>query len=166
MRQPREDTLPWYRQFWPWFLISLPAAAVVGGLVTVQVAVHSDDGLVSDDYYKEGLAIQRDAARAQMARQLGVTADLHYDAAQGAVEVELNQAAVGDLPTLTLRLFHPTRAHHDQELRLERIAPGRYRSSAAQLAPANWKLSLFPPSESWRINGRLSIPGQARSALN
>ena len=28
-------TIPWYRQFWPWFLISLPATAVAGCAVTI-----------------------------------------------------------------------------------------------------------------------------------
>ena len=30
---------PWYRQFWPWFVIALPASAVIAGLTTVWIAV-------------------------------------------------------------------------------------------------------------------------------
>ncbi len=26
---------PWYKQFWPWFLIALPASVVVASLITV-----------------------------------------------------------------------------------------------------------------------------------
>ncbi len=37
---------PWYREPWPWFLISLPAAAVIAGLTTVWIAANSADGLV------------------------------------------------------------------------------------------------------------------------
>ena len=57
---------PWYRQFWPWFLMALPGAAVIGGITTVIVATIDRDGLVKDDYYKEGLAINRDLARANI----------------------------------------------------------------------------------------------------
>ena len=34
---PREP--PWYRQFWPWFLIALPASAIVGSLLSVYFAL-------------------------------------------------------------------------------------------------------------------------------
>lgn len=30
---------PWYRQFWPWMVFSLPASAVAGCLVTIWLAV-------------------------------------------------------------------------------------------------------------------------------
>ena len=30
---------PWYRQAWPWFLISLPATAVIAGSFTFYLAV-------------------------------------------------------------------------------------------------------------------------------
>jgi len=30
---------PWYRQFWPWFLIFLPACAVAGSLYSAWLAV-------------------------------------------------------------------------------------------------------------------------------
>ena len=38
--------LPWYRQFWPWFLLALPAAAVIGGILTVIIAVSNPDPLI------------------------------------------------------------------------------------------------------------------------
>ena len=37
-RLPVEDTVPWYQQFWPWFLILLPASVVVAGLTTLVIA--------------------------------------------------------------------------------------------------------------------------------
>ncbi len=158
MRPPREDTVPWYRQFWPWFLISIPAATVVAGIITLNLAMDNDDGLVSDDYYKEGLAIHKDAARAQMARDLGVQAHLAYDPDSGIVVVTLNEAAIGNIDTLTLNLVHPTRANHDQHLQMKREGQGRYLAQVAVLEPANWRLSLEPPGSSWRIRGRLSLP--------
>ena len=39
MRHARLDDSPWYRQFWPWFVIALPASAVMASLVTVWIAV-------------------------------------------------------------------------------------------------------------------------------
>ena len=40
---------PWYKQFWPWFLMALPATAVIGGIITIVIAMTNPDGLVKDD---------------------------------------------------------------------------------------------------------------------
>ncbi len=45
---PGHDT-PWYRQFWPWFIIALPAAAVIASFITFYLAVSRPDYLVVDD---------------------------------------------------------------------------------------------------------------------
>ncbi len=37
------DTLPWYRHFWPWFILALLASAVSGSLVSAWLAVHTSD---------------------------------------------------------------------------------------------------------------------------
>jgi hypothetical protein len=48
--QKTPDALvPWYRQFWPWFIIALPAAAVIASLFTLYLAVSNPDYLVVDD---------------------------------------------------------------------------------------------------------------------
>ena len=33
-----KDTLPWYRYFWPWFIIVLLASSVCAGLYTLYLA--------------------------------------------------------------------------------------------------------------------------------
>jgi hypothetical protein len=157
MHAPREDTQPWYRQFWPWFLISLPATAVVAGLYTLDLAIDSNDGLVKDDYYKQGLAIYQDAARVQAAHRLDLDAQLQLNRANGRIQIQLNNAAVAKLPSLNLTLAHPTRAHQDQQVKLQSAGNGRFVGRIAALAPANWRVSIEPPSADWRISGRLPI---------
>jgi hypothetical protein len=163
MRPPREDTEPWYRQFWPWFLITIPSLAVIGGISTIWLATMDPDGLVKDDYYKEGLAINRDLARDELAQTLGVRADVYYDQDTGQLRVEINDAEVGALTYLTLNISHPTRPRHDQTLRL---VPGEskriYYGRSDEVALANWRLTLTPPDESWRLHGRMRLPEQVR----
>jgi hypothetical protein len=44
--------LPWYRQFWPWFIIALPASAVIASFVSLWLAVSNPDQLVvTEDEY-------------------------------------------------------------------------------------------------------------------
>lgn len=48
-----EQNLPWYRQFWPWFIIALLASSVVASFVSLWLAIsHPDPLVVSDDEYR------------------------------------------------------------------------------------------------------------------
>lgn len=163
--RPREDTEPWYRQFWPWFIISLPATAVVAGLITLYIATVNRDTLVKDDYYKQGLALNQDLARARRAAELGITAELAYDPGTG--DVTLTTAGMpADTPQLTLVLVHPTRADFDLTTAVTRATDGRYRVRVPLLGPANWRVQVLPEGAEWRLEARLRIPGENRTSLH
>lgn len=61
MTQPLSK--PWYRQFWPWFIIALPTAAVVGSITTAIIASQDGVNLVAEDYYKQGKEINQDLSK-------------------------------------------------------------------------------------------------------
>ena len=42
-----EDIQPWYRHFWPWFIIVLLASAVSASLYTVYLAVSTAEPVLS-----------------------------------------------------------------------------------------------------------------------
>ena len=48
---------PWYRHVWPWLLIVPPAAAVIGGSITLYLAVTRPDALVRKDCVKDGVTM-------------------------------------------------------------------------------------------------------------
>jgi hypothetical protein len=48
---------PWYKQFWPWFLIVLPTTAVIASFITLYIAVKHADSPVQDDYVQHGLTV-------------------------------------------------------------------------------------------------------------
>jgi hypothetical protein len=48
---------PWYRHLWPWLLIVPPAAAVIGGSLTLYLAVTRPDTLVRKDCIKDGVTM-------------------------------------------------------------------------------------------------------------
>ena len=48
------ENLPWYRQFWPWFIIALPASAVIASFITLWLAIsHPDHLVVDEDAYRQ-----------------------------------------------------------------------------------------------------------------
>ncbi|MBD3671561.1 MAG: FixH family protein [Gammaproteobacteria bacterium] len=150
------DTRPWYRQFWPWFLFGLPGVAVVAGIATVIIATLGYDGLVADDYYKQGLAINVDLEKDRVARHLGLNAQMEFDLRQGWVRVDLDSEVAIPPQELSLSLIHPTRADADLHLQLSPAGtPGRYEASfAPQQHAIHWNLLLSSASGDWRLQGR------------
>ena len=52
--QAPEPVVPWYRQFWPWFIIALPTAAVIASFVSLWLALsHPDQLIVTEDEYRQ-----------------------------------------------------------------------------------------------------------------
>ena len=162
----REDTLPWYRQFWPWFLILLPASVVVAGLSTVYIANRHADDLVVDDYYKEGLAIHKDANSTARAKSLGIAAGVDYDTGTGAVTIRLDKPPPAGTGLVTLKVTHPTLPNRDQSVQLTPLDPASYAGRLDPLGPARWKLQLYPDDKSWRIEGRLALPDNPSTRLD
>lgn len=154
---------PWYREPWPWFLMSLPAAAVVAGLATVWIAVTHYDGLVVGDYYKAGLAINQTLARDAAAGTFGLQAVIQSK--DGALDVTLS----GRLDTwpdrLSLTLAHPTRQGLDQTLALQHAGDGHYRAALPTLHAGKWHAQLGDPASTWRLSGVVHAPFDQAVAL-
>ena len=137
---------PWYRERWPWILMSGPAAVVVAGALTTWMAYATSDGLVADDYYKRGLGINAVLKREQAAAARGIRARVE----RGAHEVRV-QLSGAEPPALFLSLAHATRAGHDLRLRLERAPDGSYRAALPALAPGHWRAIVDDPRGEWRV---------------
>lgn len=160
------DSSPWYKQFWPWFLISLPLSAVVAGTVTIIIANVTFDGLVVDDYYKQGLAINQEKGLDRMASHLGLSAELDFDLQGGTVHIRLDSSAQIPGQELLLSLLHPTRSGGDIRVALESLGEGRYRASLPTLPEAQWNLLLSPAGGQWRLQGRYPGGLQAKVSLH
>ncbi|HSQ68460.1 MAG TPA: hypothetical protein VLM41_00125 [Steroidobacteraceae bacterium] len=52
------ETRPWYRQLWPWLLMLPPVLAVVGGGITLYLAVTRPDVLIRKDCVKDGVTMR------------------------------------------------------------------------------------------------------------
>lgn len=155
----RKTVEPWYRQGWPWFLIAIPAVAVVAGMITLWLAVSTWDGLVVDDYYQEGKAIEKTIARSQRAAELGLMADVRLRAEE--VTLDLSSAANAPLPpTVVLTISHPTRGGMDQVVVLKR-RDGVFVAPLAPLSAGRWLLQVEDESRGWRMNGSANVPADA-----
>ena len=139
---------PWYRDRWPWILMAGPAFVVCGGSYAMWLAKSTDDGLVADDYYKRGMAINRTLQRFERAAELKIGAVVTVRS-DGDARLTLT-GAEGRAPTsLRLRLVHPTRAGLDESAELVRAGDGSYVGRIAPPALGRWLVIV--ETDAWRL---------------
>jgi hypothetical protein len=163
-----EAGLPWYRFFWPWFIVVLLTASVVAGITTVLIAFRNQDSLVDDRYYESGNAINRRIAAEKNALRLGVRATLALDKLTGEARIELEGRFEAQPERLRLELSHATEAARDASVTLAPAGPGRFYGQLEAPAVGRYYASLRPadaagnaPAEAasdWRLQREVSLP--------
>lgn len=156
-----EDNKPWYKQFWPWFLIVLPATVVVAGISTVIFAFKHADVVVRDNYYKEGLAINAEFADIATAKQLHLNAQLTVD--QDTITLSLSSDPTElnwSDKNLMLELHHPLDEKQDEIIELINSGNNLYRGNWVPLNKGRWYLDLYPRMDNplWRIKQEVYFP--------
>jgi hypothetical protein len=126
--------------------MSLPASAVLGCLVTIAIAVQHGNSLVTEHYYKTGLAVGHDIDKETRAKALQLQGRLSQSGQRFTLEVEPDVAE----PWLSLRLRHPYAPERGLQLQLQRVGPGRYAASAATEAV---RYAVTVESAQWRLSG-------------
>jgi uncharacterized protein len=154
---------PWYRQFWPWFIMTPPLTAVIAGIATMFIAAHDPDGLVADDYYKQGLAINDELGRDRRAAELGISALTRLQA-DGRLILTL-EGAHAPYDDVALRMVHPTRPNLDRTVVLTHEGGNRWSATLGAVSPGHWHLLLDSEAGKWRLTGRLAVPDQRQALL-
>lgn len=149
MTNPR----PWYREFWVWFVIALPATVVVAGLSTAYIAISGADALVVDDFQKVGMVARKVGSQERRAAALNIAATAAFDRESGSITVRLQGNVEPDL--LQLGLHHPTLSSMDRTVTLRRDETGLYRGNIGENVAGHWHVRIADETNGWRIKGRL-----------
>ena len=161
---PVRPATPWYREPWPWLLMLGPAIVIVAGFVTLFLAIESNDGLVADDYYRQGLAINRTMLRDDRARAMNYRAELTLSHRSRSLRVML--AGAGALPaTLQLHLIHPGKSSADETVELRAAGRGMYQGEYRREFTGRRHLILEDQPDTWRISGEWVEPDTGRAQL-
>jgi hypothetical protein len=149
------QALPWYKHSLVWLVIAIPAASVFAGMLMIYLAVNTDDGLVIDDYYKEGMAINQNLQRDKTAAELGLSAQLTVEKSGDMVRLNFNKGALEQYPEqLTLHFQHATHSGHDQILPLVRAPEDQYIGYLKQtIREGVWHIMLT--TDQWRLVERV-----------
>lgn len=159
------QTIPWYKQFWPWLVIALPLSTMIAGITTVYIAAIKQDSLVQDDWYKEGKAINQQLDKTLTAKSLGLKFGLNVDPHTGEVFAKLisynhtEMSGEKPLSQLILKLVHPTLAEYDQIITLNASAQdGHYLGDLNHQVEGKYHLYLSDPQQQWRLKSTVEFP--------
>ncbi|MBT79195.1 MAG: hypothetical protein CL587_02245 [Alteromonadaceae bacterium] len=155
---------PWYKQFWPWFLITVPVLTVIMSGFLIHFATSGEDSLVIDDYYKEGKAINVRLDKVERAKKLNITTDLTIE--RNRVALKFHSGIPQSGAALKLTFFHVTLESLDTELLLTRDAGGVYRGTTDTVLSGKWRVSLTPLDEEWKIQNTLQLPASGIIKFN
>ncbi|MEE9322344.1 MAG: FixH family protein [Granulosicoccus sp.] len=174
------DVQPWYRQGWPWFLISIPFTSIILSFAMLYLALQTNNSLVVGDYYKQGKAINQRIERDRIAMLLGMHAILEQ--APDGLVLQLDQEPIDAVPdellvdariardsfqwpdSLQVRWVHVTQSDRDFSALFQAFGRGRYVTQDA-LLPGDgvWRIHIQAAGESsWRlVSQRLPFPASA-----
>lgn len=155
---------PWYREPWPWILAAGPFIVVVAAFYTAWLAVKSNDGLVTDDYYRKGLAVNQTIARSDQATKIGLVAGIRITSEAISVRLEAADKSFIMPPTLAVTVSHPTRAGLDQSPLL--VRNGELYSGEIRLpAAGHWLVLLEDEPKTWRLMGNIVLPANGETLI-
>lgn len=156
---------PWHKYPFVWFVFSIPLSAVIVGMILLWLAITTDDGMVADDYYKQGLAINKSLRRERLASELGISAIFEYDRELNRVLLRLNKGELSDYPAnLSFSLQHAAKSDWDEQMRLMHGQDNQYIGYIkGQLPPGVWHVELA--MQEWRIGARINLASQKKIQL-
>ncbi len=154
------DGVAWYKQFWPWLIISIPLSAVVFGMVMLVVASEHPDDLVADDYYRDGLAINHRLTRDRNARRLGIDGRL-AQIEDGTIYFSFSNVKDS---AVVLNLYHVVDRGKDRRAVLYPAGTdGVYSAHHVDVARSFdergiWYLEFEGVDDNWRLQARVEMP--------
>lgn len=151
----KENSKPWYREPWPWFLMSGPIIVIIAAFVSAWIAIRSSDGLVTEDYYKQGQAAGETLMRSKHAEELGISAGMRLTDDQ--VSIRLAGRQTEQPAALNVTLSHPTRAGIDQRAVLKPRGDV-YAGKLNLPASGHWLVLVEDEARTWRVMGSVVLP--------
>ncbi|KZZ46101.1 MAG: FixH family protein [Saccharospirillaceae bacterium] len=160
----QERITRWYQEPYMLLVIGIPIVAVMWGVVMLSAALSGKDSLVSDSYYKDGMAYTQDHEADEKAKRLQVSGNAVFTADEVRVIID---GYLDDFPhTLRMTLIHPTLEDQDQVLLLQKMADGSYAGVNDMNLPGKRRIWLDSLDQGWRIRAHPFIEAGKDIALS
>jgi len=154
------DTTPWYRQFWPWFILAILSWGVISATITLSFALRNPPHMMTGDYARLGKALVDTHVRADRAEALGLAGTLVAGNDEWLLRLDTTESTA---PQLLLLVQHPADSTRDRQVVLNRSAPGEYRAAAIDI-PARGRLIVSDLEQTWWISSSFQADGKGLEA--
>jgi hypothetical protein len=143
-------------------MIAIPFTAVIMGVVMIWLAIDTDDGLVVDDYYKQGLEINRVIERDKRAATLGLSAIIEFDNSTGIIKMMFDKGQLDTFPeSLPVHFRHATRENSDITVLLDHGIGNQYIGHNKQaITEGIWYFEVTGSTkagEGWKLDARTRV---------
>lgn len=156
-----QEIKPWYKQGWPWFVISFPLLTVVAGIATYFIAANQPHSMVQDDYFKKGLAINQSIGKLQLAKDKMLVANIRADKESNLITIDLEGNNIS-AKRLNLFFSHPTQTAKDHIVTLENLSSTQFIGELPKLSQAYWHIRLADIDDNWHLKARWHYPEAVR----
>ena len=163
----------WYQEPWLLLVVGGPLVVVCASIFTGAIAFMGSDKVVAEDYYKQGLMIDKDIQRDAKARELKMAATLQFDASSNKIRMTLSGS--GALPD-SLQLSVASAASDGmsvaeiiRRLPMVQVSPGVYEGDSKLISNiSSNSVKLFHlklEASDWRLAGDWFEPEQKVAQL-
>ncbi|MCA1767401.1 MAG: FixH family protein [Idiomarina sp.] len=148
---------PWYKQFWPWFLISLPVTVMIVCGVIIYLSISQGNfSMVVDDYYKRGKTINAIIEHVEEAQRRNIS--FEFTADQGRFTLKYASGQPDELSALRVYFVHTTQAEKDFSRVLTVAADDTYRADIPQDIKGKWTITVEPYNKVWKVSEKYQLP--------
>jgi hypothetical protein len=151
---------PWYKQFWPWFILSPLLIVICAGFWMLYISIVTSDGVIADNFYKDGLGIETRTEQDALARNMDLQAQLKW--IEPNLEVKLSGAMTGYPNQLSLLIIFPTQSARDVSVLLNHQGAGIYTGQLDESVSGQRQLMIEPiidqSSSMWRLHANTMLP--------
>lgn len=156
---------PWYKEFWAWVAILLPASVIIACFFTVRIAFQNADSVVDASWRKNGLSVEKKIEQETAANLLGLEAALSISRKTGAVLLTLSsqlktkavEKKLNALSELTLSLEHPTQPQYDQKIDLKKTSKGLFKGEIHQFYSGVRYATLASKQGAWQLKSKITL---------
>ncbi|MGO2076668.1 MAG: FixH family protein [Pseudoalteromonas sp.] len=155
---------PWYKNFWPWFLIFFPLAAIIGCVSLFITAIGNGPDMVVDDYYKKGKAINLELTKFDKAKALYLHGDLTVSTDK--VSFKFIKGDTSNIHSLKLSFYHRTIQAYDFDTHLTPNAKGEFTAIIEPFTDGAYTVFIEPTDASWKLKENITLPNTRSIAIN
>lgn len=155
------DEGPWYKQFWLWFMLVPLGVLMTGSFYLLYVSIVTNDGVVVDNYYRDGKGYVVRKEEDAFARAMDLNAKVFWS--DDTIKIKLNGDLTPPPETLELLIIFPTAQQYDVYVELKHRGLGEYIGTLPEQVSGRRMLQLHPidADTDWRLHADTTLPPQS-----